>query len=376
MRYHYLILSLALSLVFFSCGGNSGKVTGGGLSSLDSIRYASGFTVTDYDDYIVAEVGNPWDSTQVLQRYILVDRQQSLPADLPSGTVIRVPVRRIVVYSSVHVAMIDWLGESDQVIGVCESEYMHTPAIQEGLKAGRVTDLGQSTSPNVEKIIDINAELIIASPFQNSNYGGVEKLGIPIVEGADYMENSPLGRAEWIRFYSLLFDKVALGDSLFNTTATRYHALKKMTDAVVDRPLVLSEKRYGATWFVPAGASYMAQLYADAGADYVFSRTRGAGSVPLSFEAVLDQGIHADCWLFKYHEDKTLTYDDLRREYAPYAYFDAFKNKKIYASNTAKTYYYEETPIHPDYLLEDLVKIFHPELLPGYDLRYFEPLAE
>jgi ABC-type Fe3+-hydroxamate transport system, periplasmic component len=370
-----LYLFSLLSLLLLSCGGKQEKAIAD-VGSLDSIRYATGFTVTAREGYTIAEVVNPWDSTKVLQRYILLNREQAMPSALPKGTVIRIPVKNLVVYSAVHIAMLDLLGELDQVIGVCEPEYIHTPAIQEGLKKGKITDLGQATNPNTEKIIDSNAEVIIASPFQNTGYGGVEKLGIPIVEGADYMESTPLGRAEWIRFYGLLFDKTVLADSLFRETEQRYTNLKKLTASVSNKPTVLPEKRYGATWFMPAGESYVAQLYADAGADYLFKDTPGTGSLPLSFESVLDQAIHADLWLIKYHNTKDLTYHDLRREYTPYEHFDAFKNRTVYGSNTAKVLYYEETPIHPDYLLEDLVKIFHPELLPDYDLRYFQPLGE
>lgn len=375
MKYLSLILSLLLSLFLFSCGGNQGKTTGD-VASLDSVRYATGFTVTGQDGYTLAEVINPWDSTKVLQRYILLNREQTVPANLPKGTIVRIPVKNIAVYSAVHIAMIDLLGELDEVIGVCEPEYMNTATLHERIKSGKITDLGQSTSPNVEKIIDINAEMIIASPFQNAGYGGVEKLGIPIVEGADYMEGTPLGRAEWLRFYGLLFDKVELADSLFRATEQRYNELKTLTASVSKKPTILPEKRYGATWFIPAGESYVGQLYADAGGDYIFKDTPGAGSLPFSFESVLDQAIHADIWLIKYHDAKDLTYQALRREYTPYEHFDAFKNKTIYASNTLRVPYYEETPIHPDYLLEDLVKIFHPDLLPDYDLRYFHQLGE
>lgn len=375
MKFPCLKLTVLLSLLLLSCGGKQERVIGD-VASLDSVRYATGFTVTGQDGYTIAEVVNPWDSSKILQRYILINREQPMPASLPQGTVIRIPVKNIAVYGAVHIAMVDLLGELDKVIGVCEPEYINSPVIREGIRNGSITDLGQAVSPNVEKIIDSNTEMIIASPFQNSGYGGVEKLGIPIVEGADYMENSPLGRAEWIRFYGLLFDQVKLADSLFRETEQRYNELKALTGAIVNKPTVLPEKRYGATWFVPAGESYMAQLYADAGADYIFKDTPGGGSLPLSFESVLDQAIHVDLWLIKYHNATDLTYRDLRREYTPYEHFDAFKNRTIFGSNSAKVSYYEETPIHPDYLLEDLVKIFHPELLPDYDLRYFHPLGE
>ncbi len=338
---------------------------------MDTIRYARGFTVQHCEGYTSVEVRDPWDSTRILQRYLLVSRDGSLPSGLPQGTVVRTPVRNVVVYTSVHAAIIDRLGETGKVIGVCEPRYMETPAIQEGLREGRITDLGEATAPNVEKMIDIGAEIIIASPFQNAGYGPAEKLGIPIVEAADYMESLPLGRTEWIRFYGLLFDKAAVADSVFRETESAYMRLKELTKDVTSRPRVFAEKRFGSSWYMPAGNSYIAHLYADAGADYVFKDLPGSGSTPLSFETVLDRAIHADVWMMKYNLAEEMTYNDLRTEYTPYENFDAFKHRNVYTCNTGIVPYFEEFPLHPDYLLKDMVWIFHPELLPGYTPRYY-----
>ena len=344
--------------------------------SSDTIRYAQGFTVHRFDDYTAVEVRDPWYSTRLLQRYLLIDRDRPVPGNLPKGTVVQVPAQNIVVYTSVHAAIIEQLGETERIIGVCEPRYMDTPSIQEGLKAGRIADMGEATAPNVELMIDKGAELVIVSPFQNSGYGPVEKLGIPILEGADYMESSPLGRTEWIRFYGMLFGKEALADSIFRNTEKNYLDLKRLITADTFRPTVISEKKFGASWFMPAGESYIANMYADAGADYVFKDLPGAGSTPLAFETVLDRAIHADMWLIKYNQSKDMTYGDLRAEYTPYENFDAFKNRRIYSCNTGLVPYYEEFPLHPDYLLKDLIWVFHPELLPGYTPRYYRKMPE
>ena len=342
--------------------------------SSDSIQYAQGFTVQRFDTYIMVEVRDPWDSTRLLQRYLLVDRTKSVPGGLPKGTIVKVPVKDIVIYTSVHAAIIDQLHETDKVIGVCEPRYMDTPAIQEGIQAGRIADLGEATSPNIEKMIEIGAELVIASPFQNSSYGPVEKIGIPIIEGADYMEAFPLGRTEWIRFYGLLFGKEEMADSIFKETEQAYLSLKDLTANIDNRPTVLSEKKFGSSWYVPSGDSYMAHLIEDAGADYMFKDLPGAGSTPLAFETVFDKAIHADIWLVKYNQSSEMTYNDLRSEYTPYENFDAFKKKRIYTCNTGAVPYYEEFPIHPEYLLKDLIWIFHPELVFGYSPRYFREM--
>ena len=223
-------------------------------------------------------------------------------------------------------------------------------------------------------MIEIGAELVIASPFQNSSYGPVEKIGIPIIEGADYMEAFPLGRTEWIRFYGLLFGKEEMADSIFIETEQAYLSLKNLTVNIDKRPTVLSEKKFGSSWYIPAGDSYMAHLFEDAGADYMFKDLPGAGSTPLAFETVFDKAIHADIWLVKYNQSSEMTYNDLRSEYTPYENFDAFKKQRIYTCNTGIGPYYEEFPLHPEYLLKDLIWIFHPELVPGYSPRYFSKM--
>lgn len=369
-----LLILLGFAFWMVACTPSGKQTSSKEALSSDSIQYAQGFTVQRFDTYIMVEVRDPWDSTRLLQHYLLVDRTKSVPGGLPKGTIVKVPVKDIVIYTSVHAAIIDQLHETDKVIGVCEPRYMDTPAIQEGIQAGRIADLGEATSPNIEKMIEIGAELVIASPFQNSSYGPVEKIGIPIIEGADYMEAFPLGRTEWIRFYGLLFGKEEMADSIFKETEQAYLSLKDLTANIDNRPTVLSEKKFGSSWYVPSGDSYMAHLIEDAGADYMFKDLPGAGSTPLAFETVFDKAIHADIWLVKYNQSSEMTYNDLRSEYTPYENFDAFKKKRIYTCNTGAVPYYEEFPIHPEYLLKDLIWIFHPELVFGYSPRYFREM--
>ena len=369
-----LLILLGFAFWMVACTPSGKQTSSKEALSSDSIQYAQGFTVQRFDTYIMVEVRDPWDSTRLLQRYLLVDRTKSVPGGLPKGTIVKVPVKDIVIYTSVHAAIIDQLHETDKVIGVCEPRYMDTPAIQEGIQAGRIADLGEATSLNIEKLIAIGAELVIASPFQNSSYGPVEKIGIPIIEGADYMEAFPLGRTEWIRFYGLLFGKEEMADSIFKETEQAYLSLKDLTANIDNRPTVLSEKKFGSSWYVPSGDSYMAHLIEDAGADYMFKDLPGAGSTPLAFETVFDKAIHADIWLVKYNQSSEMTYNDLRSEYTPYENFDAFKKKRIYTCNTGAVPYYEEFPIHPEYLLKDLIWIFHPELVFGYSPRYFREM--
>ena len=371
-KYSCLLLLLCLMVCCHMRQSSSIETTAA--LATDSVQYAEGFHVTRFADYTLVEVKDPWSNHRLLQRYVLVDRTKALPANLPEGTVIRVPVKKITVFTSVHCAALNELGVSDDIIGVCESRYMNIPSIQSRLKEQLTFDLGESSRPNIEKMLAIGTEAVFASPFQNASYGSVEKIGIPIIECADYMEVEPLGRAEWIRFLSLFVGKEAIADSLFAETQKRYMEAKALADDVTSRPTLLTGKKYGSSWYVPSGGSYMARLYQDAGADYIFSYLPGTGSTPLTFETVLDKAIRADYWIFNYNQAEDMTYPMLRAEYTPYSNFAAFENRRIFGCNTNYTLYYEEVPMHPDYLLRELVALLHPEKLPNYPFRYFMPL--
>ena len=215
------------------------------------------------------------------------------------------------------------------------------------------------------------------SPFENSGgYGRVEKLNIPIIECADYMETSVLGRAEWMRFYGMLFGKQAQGDSLFANVEKEYLSLKKQVVNALPKPSVICDLKSGSAWYMPGGKSTTAGFYADAGGEYILKNENHSGSVPLAFETVFDKGQNADFWLIKYNQPTNMTYRQLAKEYMPYSGFRAFKQHQVYGCNTNTVPFYEESPFHPDYLLKDLIKIFHPTLFDGYQLRYFTKLAD
>ena len=172
----------------------------------------------------------------------------------------------------------------------------------------------------------------------------------------------------------LFFGRETEAEKLFRATESAYDSLRALAENVSERPTVISERKYGAVWYVAGGRSYMARLFRDAGADYVWADDPSTGSIPLSFEEVFEKGGAADYWLIKYNSAEPLTYDGLRRDYEPYRRFAAFENGRVYACHLGQSSYFEETPIHPDRLLRDLIGVFHPELLPGYELRYFKPL--
>lgn len=381
MRYlNILAITMAL-FAFTAC--KSGKVTGMGAEGrVDTLQYAKGLIITHFYGYSTVTLRDPWDTLKTRKVYVLADKQtlKERPGFRDTltkkGILIATPVERAAIYTSVHAAMAEQLGLLDRVAGVCEPEYITSPGILQRLESGAIADLGNSASPNVEKIISLNTEAIIASPFENSGYGAAEKLGIPIVEAADYMENHPLGRTEWIKFYGMLFGCRERADSLFSATKQSYEDLYLKVAISSYHPTVILERKWGQTWAVPANGSYVGQLHRDAGAQYVFSEITGSNSIHKSFEEVFERGCDATFWFMKYGSKEPMTYAALKREYLPYSNFEAFKQHNIYGCNTLLTTYYDDITLHPDWILADLIHIYHPEILPDHQPKYYFPLED
>lgn len=371
--------SILVVLLLTACGGRSKTASAptGGEEEI-TLRYATNLSLSQAEDYTVARLRNPWDTTRTLHTYVLVDRNRPLPRNLPEGsTVVRTPLQKAVVYSSVHCSLLQQIGATASIGGVCDLQYIKLPAIQEGCRNGSIVDAGNGMNPDIERIIDLHPDAILLSPFENSGgYGRIGKLNIPIVECADYMETSAMGRAEWMRFYGLLFGQAERADSLFREVERDYCELRDRVRCLSYAPTVISELKNGQAWYVPGGRSTMARLYADAGAHYVFADDAHSGSVPLAFEAVFERGENADFWLIKYNQAADKTYRELARDYAPYTGFRAYRERNIYGCNTNRIPFYEDSPFRPDLLLKDLVKIFHPALMEGYELSYFSKLEE
>ena len=364
-------------LLLSACGGKSSTVSGSAQGDSIPLHYSSNLSLIDYENYIVAQLRNPWDTTKILHTYVLVDKKQPLPQELPLGTLVRTPLSKAVIYSSVHCSLLKDLGALNSIGGVCDLKYIKLPEIEEGCRNGTITDVGDGMNPNIERIIDLHPDAILLSPFENSGgYGRVEKLNVPIIECADYMETSSLGRAEWMRFYGLLFGKKAEADAMFASVERSYKDLQELVKPISFAPSVMCDLKTSSTWYTPGGNSTIARLYADAGANYIFREDTHSGSLPYPFEVIFEKGQQTDFWLIRYNQPIDKTYKELEKEFAPYAGFRAFKERNIYGCNTNRVPFYEETPFHPDWLLKDLIKTFHPSLLEGYELRYYKKLSE
>ncbi|MEG1580069.1 MAG: ABC transporter substrate-binding protein [Bacteroidaceae bacterium] len=340
-----------------------------------TFRYASLIRYYHYPRYDVAEVRNPWDTTTVLHRYVLVPRSSILPDSLPKGTLIRTPLQRAVAFSSVHCGLLDQLKTLHAIVGVCDVPYVLLPTVLKGVSNGSIRNMGSSLSPDVERILAVKADGLLVSPYEKCNFSILEKTRLPVIECADYMETSAMGRAEWMRFYGRLFGRAAQADSLFIEVERRYNAIKKMVRKQ-QAPSLLVDRIDGAVWYVPGGHSTMGRIFQDAGANYLFANFKKNGSVPLSFEQVYQTARNADIWVMKYGQKVDLTYTALSKE-DRYCQFDAYKHRRVYGCNTDHVPFYEEAPFRPDVLLRDIMHVLYPSLFPPNEpYRFYLPLNE
>jgi len=321
--------------------------------------------------YTLAIVGDPWKQGSVLHRYVLVPDSIELPGQLPEGTVVRTPIKRALVYSAVHTALMKELGAFDALKGVTDLQYFTDPDVPARVAAGEVTDCGSSMGPTVEKVIEMEADAIMLSPYQDATYGQVTRLGIPVIECADYMESTPLGRAEWVKFYGELLGRRAQADSLFNAVETAYARVKEQAAAGTAHPTVLTEMVISGVWNVPGGESYMARIIGDAGGKYPWADDHSTGSLNLDFNQVLATAQQADVWLIK--SFNIHSYNDLRAAYALNEKFAAFENRRVYVCDTNRSRLFERFPFHPDVLLQEYANIFAGR---DGELQFFEHMKQ
>lgn len=373
MKKTFFISSLILLLLTSCTGRETSSVHEKG--DTISLKYAEYLTMVKHKEFTIVNLSDPWNKGKILHSYILIPAKDKIPANLPKGTVVRTPLKRAVVTTSVHCGLIMSFGKGNNIKGVCDTQYINLPWIKEQCENGSIADCGSAITPSLEKIIEINADAILISPFQNNGgYGRIEEWGNPIIETADYMETSALGRAEWMKFYGILFGVENISDSIFKKVEIEYNSLKEIANKSDNNKSVLFDKMDGSVWYVPGGNSTTGKLIADANIKYPFSYKENSGGIPLPFETVLEKASQSDVWMFRYNSINKATLKSLYQDKPGYSQFKAFKNKEVYGCNTYYNTFYEDTPFHPELLLRDFILILHPELGLNGKPRYFEKL--
>lgn len=327
------------------------------------MKFARNLTMVKHGDYTEVILANPWRQGTILRRYALVDSSHG-KTTIPEGlTRVVVPLRRCVVFTAAHMELFRLLGMTERVKGVADAGYMHQPWLPQAISKGLITDCGSSMSPNIEKVMAIKPDALWLSPYGDSNYGRLEQLGVPLIELADYMETSALGRAEWMKFYGLLLGCPDKADRIFEYVCRQYLMLRERAARTKSAPKVITERKTGAVWYMPGGQSTMGQLLRDAHADYAFKNDKHSGSLSLGVETVVDKAANADVWLMSY--ENVISLSSLGSEYSGYQLIRAFNNRRVYGCPVDRSRYFDEVPFRPDLLLRDLTIILHPELRLG-----------
>ena len=377
LTFRSLLFTVVVALA--SCrGGNNVSLSTADGDTL-ALKHSSLLTIVEHDGYTVAEISNPWKPGKLLHRYYLVPRTSDIKpqtSDFSDGTIVEVPVQRAAVFTTVHCALLTELGLGSHIVGVADAKYIKVPYIQEQIKAGRIVDCGNGLNPVVEKIMDVKPDVIMLSPFENrGGYGKTEEIGIPLIECAEYMETSPLARAEWMRFYGLLFGESAKADRLFQQVDSSYTALKQQAEKAGEGRSVLVDKITGSVWYMPGGRSTIGQMLQDAGGRYPWATDNQSGSLSLPFETVLERAGESDVWMLRYSADHDLRQAELLSEFHGYSQLKAFRQHEVYGCNVEQSHFYEDTPFHPDRLLCDFLQILHPDIIGLPPLRYYKKLS-
>ena len=382
----YILWIATMAITLTACQG--GKTAAGMEEGGDTLqmKYAQLLTIVSHDEqgYTEVKVHNPWKEGTELHRYILVPKGKEGDATMAKlagqahgegkaaatlgvkTDTVRTPLESNLVFTAPHCQLLTELGCQNAITGVCDKDYINIPDIKSRAQADAkvahpIMDCGSSMQPDIERIIALHPEALLISPFENNGgYGKLDKLRIPIIETADYMETSPLGRAEWIKLYGLLLSS-SKADSLFSAIEKEYLQLKAEAAKLPLGLSILTERKTGNVWYVPGGKSTMGILLRDAHAKYIFADDQHSGSLSMSPEQIIAKGNQVDVWAFKYFGGNALTRQDLLAEYQGYQALKAFRTGTVYETNTSCEPYFELTSFHPEILLREFTILSHPE---------------
>jgi iron complex transport system substrate-binding protein len=351
-----------------------------------TIRYARHLAIEYHDGYRVARVLSPWRGAKAGFTYVLVPRGQKPPRLTGGEIVIETPVRRFVTVSTVYVPFLPMLGVDDKLVGLANGQMVMTPSIARRYAEGKVAEIsdrsgGMTKSLNMERLFSLRPDLIMLYGTGNPVYDFHEQLsaaGLPFAINAEYMESTPLGAAEWIKYIAIFFDKDAEAERIFDGIVQRYQQQAAVARAAKTHPTVFAGMDYHGAWYMPGGNSYRARFFADAGARYLWDDDASDGSVPLTMEAVMTRAREAEFWV-DIGACRSLT--QLAGSDDRYRLVRAFQTKNVFNNDVRMNAgggndFWESGMANPDQVLADLISIFHPELLPGYQRIFYRQLPE
>lgn len=371
-------LMLLFVLAFTGCKKEADTKIITGKPAQNQVKYASGLKLYQYDNYTVVKVTQPWPEAKEGYTYVMHKKGVTLPDSLKDYTAVQVPLQSVVVTSTTHIPSLEMLNRENTLTSFPGTDYISSEKVRKLIDTGKVKEAGKNETLNTETIIDLAPDAVVGFSVSSSNKAltALERSGIKVLYNGDWTEQTPLGKAEWIKFFGALYGLEDEASRIFDKIVKDYTDAMAPAMKLLDNPTVLSGAMYQDQWYMPQGGSWAALFLKDAGADYLWKDAKGTGSLNLGFETVLDKATNADVWI---GPGQFTSLQEMLTSNPHYAQFKAFKNQQVYSfavkkGATGGVLYYELAPNRPDLVLKDLIKILHPKLLPDYELHFFEKL--
>jgi len=362
------------------CTSNPKGTSQSKMEIADTIKYAKGFKISRIGNIKILRVFNPWEGAKGIEyKYVLCPKGDKIPDTLRNANIIYTPVKRIVCLSTTHIALLSFLDKRNTLIGAASPKYISDSVVCQMYKEKKVLDVGFDQALNYEILVSLKPDVVLAYGIQGetaTQYKKLEELGIKVVLNGEYLESSPLGKLEWVKFLAAFYDVSADASVKFNKIEQEYIHLAGMCDSLKHRPKIMCGLPWKGAWYVPGGKSYIAEMIKDAGGDYLWNDLSLRESVPLNFEKVIERASNADIWV---NTGTSNSLSDILNEDSRLKKVKPFKESRVFNNNalTGKTGgndFWESGITRPQIILRDLIKIFHPELLPDYSLVYYKKL--
>lgn len=352
-------------------------------TNLLPLKYAKGFSIDHFTDFTVLKVNSPWPNAQKPLKYALVPKEKMGVMTFNMNeydAIIGVPIEKLIVTSTTHIPALEALNMENKLIAFPDTQYVSSKKTRSRIDTGQVAEIGSNQTLNVESVINLQPELIIGFGINGKSaaYKTIQNSNIPVVFNGDWTEEAPLGKAEWIKFFGLFFEKENEAKAIFSEIEREYLNAKEIAAKATEQPSVLSGAMYKDVWYLPGGKSWAAQFLSDANANYLWKETDETGSLSLSWEVVLDKAKSAEYWI---GSSQFTAYSEMQKANTHYTKFDAFSQKKIHTFANTKgatggLLFYELAPQRPDLVLKDLIYILHPELRTDYEPVFYTPLKD
>lgn len=379
MTIRYIIFLILINIALISCKSGSDKQGDKNAVKIE-LQYAKGLEIQQFKDYKLITVIDPWQGANSIEyNYYLINKNSKKELHVSNGTIIKTPIERVVCLSTTHIAFIDVLNKINTIVGVSGSNYVNNVDLRSKIDQKKVLDVGYDNSLNYELIASLNPDIVITYGIgsQVASYNQkLNDLGINTIINAEYLENDPLGKLEWIKFIAAFYELDDKANEYFEKVVNEYNSLLNLTENIVEKPKVLFGLPWKDSWFVPGGNSYLAKMVNDAGGDYFWKDNELRESIPFDIESIFLQAASADIWL---NTGTANLKSDILKVDSRFAEFRPFNNSIIYNNNKRMNKYggndyWESGLTEPQLVLKDMIKILHPDLLQEYELVYYKAI--